>query len=183
MKKIRRIVVKVDSARRRRAVLEAAAALAEKLEAELVGLFVENVDLLHFAGLPFAREVGHASAVRRPLDVAAMERSLRALAKEAEETLALIAGATPVRWSFRVARGPEAPELLAAAMDEDLVIANAPFADDLARGAAVRVVRAGDWDELRAALEEEPGGILVLAGADDALVRETLRRLREGDGK
>jgi len=181
MKKIRRIVVKVDSARRR-AVLEAAAALADKLEAELVGLFVENVDLLHFAGLPFAREVGIASAKQRPLDVAAMERSLRALAKEAHETLALIARDTQVRWSFRVARGPEAPELLATVTDEDLVIANLALADELARGAAVRIVRAGDWEELRAALEAEPGGILVLVGSDDALVGETLRKLRERAG-
>jgi len=180
--KIRRIVVKVDPARRRRAVLEAAAALAEKLEAELVGLFVENVDLLHFAGLPFAREVGFTSATRRPLDVAAMERSLRALAKDAHETLALVARGTPVRWSFRVARGPEAPELLAGATAEDLVIANLSLADELARGATVRVVRAGDWDELREAMQAEAGGVLVLAGADDALVGETLRKLCEGAG-
>jgi hypothetical protein len=180
--KIRRIVVRVDAAPRRRAVLVAAAALADKLEAELVGLFVEDVDLLHFAGLPFAREVGFTSATRRPLDVAAMERSLRALAKDAHETLALVARGTPVRWSFRVARGPEALELLAVATDEDLVVASVAPADDPVRGVAVRIVRAGEWDELRAALDAEAGGILVLAGSDDALVGETLRRLCEGPG-
>jgi hypothetical protein len=180
--KIRRIVVRVDAAPRRRAVLEAAAALADKLEAELVGLFVEDVDLLHFAGLPFAREVGFTSATRRPLDVPAMERSLRALAKEAHEALALVARGTPLRWSFHVARGPEAPELFAMAVDEDLVVASVAPTGDVVRGVAVRIVRAGDWDDVRAALGAEAGGILVLAGSDDALVGETLRKLCEGAG-
>lgn len=180
--KVRRIVVRVHAAPSRRAVLEAAAALADKLDAELVGLFVEDVDLLHFAGLPFAREVGFTSATRRPLDVPAMERSLRTLAKEAHATLALVARDSPVRWSFRVARGPEAPELLAVATGEDLVVASVAPADGLVRGVAVRIVRAGNWDELRAALDADAGGILVLAGSDDALVGETLRKLCEGAG-
>jgi len=45
-------------------------------------------------------------------------------------------------------------------------------------------VRAGDVDALRAALEEAEGGVLVLAGADEDLVGETLRkavgRMRHG---
>jgi len=63
--KIRRVIVGLEPASRNAAKLEAAARLAARMEAELVGLFVENIDLLHFAGLPFAREVGFASATRR----------------------------------------------------------------------------------------------------------------------
>jgi single-stranded-DNA-specific exonuclease len=54
--------------------LEAAVALARGLDAELLGLFVEDLDLLRFAALPFAHEIGLASAVRRRLDPAALER-------------------------------------------------------------------------------------------------------------
>ena len=72
--KIRRIIVGLATAPRNRAVLEAAARLAGRMEAELVGLFVENINLLHFAGLPFACEVGFASATRRDLNVESMER-------------------------------------------------------------------------------------------------------------
>ncbi|MBI3043819.1 MAG: hypothetical protein HYY78_13455 [Betaproteobacteria bacterium] len=175
--KIRRVIVGLDPALQRRAVLEAAAELAGRMEAELVGLFVEDQDLLHFAGLPFAREVGFTSATRRALDVESMERSLRALAKEAQATLAAIAGRTPVQWSFRVTRGALAAELLAAAEEADLVIASVEAPDELPASVRVRVVRARDPEALRAALEESTGGVLVFTGADDALLREALRWL------
>ena len=174
--KIRRIIVGLEPAPRTRVTLEAAAKLAAQMEAELVGLFVENINLLHFAGFPFAREVGFASAARRDLDVEGMERSLRGLAREAQQTLAAVAGRVPVRWSFRVVRGLAAGELLAAAVDADLVIVNIEQAGDLQHSIPLRVVRAGDPDALRAAMEEG-GGILVLAGADDVVVGETLLKL------
>lgn len=174
--KIRRIIIGLEPAPRSRATLEAAARLAAQLEAELVGLFVENINLLHFAALPFAREVGFASASRRALDLEGMERSLRGLAREARQMLAAVAGRVPVRWSFRVARGTAAGELLAAAADADLVIVNVEGNDGLEHATTIRVVRAGDPDALRAAMEQG-GGILVLAGADDVAVGDTLRKL------
>jgi len=174
--KIRRIIVGLEPASRSRALLEAAADLAGSLEAELIGLFVEDADLLHFAGLPFAREVGFASARSRPLDVESMERSLRAWADEARRMLASVAGRTSVRWSFRVARGSVAAELLAAASEADLVVANIEQPGGQDQAVPVRIVRAGDPAALRAALEAGDG-ILVLAGADDAVVGNTLREL------
>lgn len=174
--RIRRIIVGLEPATRNRAALEAAARLAGRLEAELVGLFVENINLLHFAGLPFAREVGFASATKRDLDIEGMERSLRAQAHETRQSLAAVAARVPVRWSFRVARGSMAAELLAAAVEADLVIANIEQPGALDRAVPVRIVRAGDPDALRAALDAGDG-ILVLAGADDAVVGETLRDL------
>lgn len=135
---IRRIVVSMESTPQDRAALEAAADIAARLHAELVGLFIEDIDLLHFAGLPFAREVGFPSATRRPLDVSAMERSLRSLAEESRRALAEIAARMPLRWSFRVARGSSSMELLAAAGEADLLVARA---DGIER--AVRHVAGG----------------------------------------
>ena len=42
--------------------------LAHSMRLELLGLFIEDIDLLHFAGLPFAREVGLPTATSRQLD-------------------------------------------------------------------------------------------------------------------
>lgn len=173
--KIRRVIVALDPAPGRRALLEAAAQAAEWMEAELVGLYVEDQDLLHFAALPFAREVGIASAMRRPRDVESMERLMRALAKDAQEMLANIAGRAPVRWSFRVARGSPLAELLAAAEDADLVITDVDEPGELP--ARLRVVRAGDPEALRAALEEGAGGVVLCAGTDEAAIRALLRQL------
>lgn len=176
--KIRRVIVGLDPVQQSRALLEAAVDLAGQMQAELLGLFVENQDLLHFAGLPFAREVGFESATRRSLDVESMERTLRTLAREARQVLESIAGGTQVQWSFRVVRGAPAAELLAAAEESDLVIANLETPPP--SGSSVRVVHAGDVEALRAALEEEGGAcILLLAGADARLVGETLRQAGE----
>lgn len=112
----RRIVLGLDAGTALRD-FEAAAALAARAGAELMGLFVEDPDLLQFAALPFAREIGGASAARRDLDVASVERALRALALDAERMLAGTAGRSEVRWSFRVARGVLLDVLLAAAAE------------------------------------------------------------------
>jgi len=118
----RRVVAALEPGVPGSAALEAAARIAAQLEAELVGLFVEDAELLRFAGLPFAREIGTATAVARALSVSAMERSLRALASAARARLEALAGRSPLPWSFRVARGEISAELLAAASDADLVV-------------------------------------------------------------
>lgn len=118
----RRVVILLDASAPGRAALEAAAAHAAELDAELVAVFVEDVDLLHVAGLPFAREIGYPSAERREIDPSAMERTLRQLADEARRSIAEIAARTPLQWSFRIERGALSAQLLAAAAEADLVI-------------------------------------------------------------
>ena len=78
--------------------------------------------LLNFAGLPFAREVGYPSATLRPLDVAAMQRALRAAAQDVQRTLAAVAARGPLSWSFRTARGAVPAELRAAAAEGGIVV-------------------------------------------------------------
>jgi Universal stress protein family len=121
----RRIVVGLEALPRSRAALRAAADIAARTQAELIALFVEDANLLEWAGLPFAREVGFPSAVARTLDAAAMERRLRALAQQTERSLEELARGTSLRWSYRVARGALMTELLAAAAENDLVVASA----------------------------------------------------------
>jgi len=116
-----RILVALDASPHSLAALEAAVALAADLQAELVGLFVEDADLLRLAGLPFARQQGVYSPEPRPLDEPQVARELRARARRAEQALAAAAGRAQVPWSFRVARGTIAAELLSAAAEADLI--------------------------------------------------------------
>src|SRR5262245_38775147 len=118
---IRRILVALDASPHSQAALEAASELAVVLKAELVGIFVEDVNLLRLAGLPFAREVGYPSGTDRPLDSPSMERELRVQAEQVRQTLAGIARRRQIRWSFRVVRGQVATELLSAAQEADLL--------------------------------------------------------------
>jgi nucleotide-binding universal stress UspA family protein len=118
---IRRILVGLDASLHSLAALEAASELADALKAELVGIFVEDVNLLRLAGLPFAREVRYLSSVDRPLDSPSMERALRIQAEQARRTLAGVARRRQIRWSFRVVRGQVATELLTAAQEADLL--------------------------------------------------------------
>jgi len=119
----RRVIVGLEGLPRSRAALQAAADIAARSEAELLALFVEDANLLEWAALPFAREVGFPSALTRAPDPLALERTLRALARDAERMLAALARGTPLRWSYRVARGALMRELLAAAAETDLVVA------------------------------------------------------------
>ena len=176
--KIRRIIVGLQAAPANRAMLEAAAAYAAHAEAELVGLFVENVDLLNFAGLPFAHEVGAGSAGRRALNVSTMERSLRLAANEAREMLASVASGAALRWSFSVKRGVVAAELLAAADESDLMLVCSVEPNDLC-GPHVQVVRAQYPHDLRAALQSAAGAVII--AGDETRVGQALRILLSAD--
>ncbi|MDH4325137.1 MAG: hypothetical protein OEW90_13455 [Betaproteobacteria bacterium] len=83
---------------------EPAARLARELEAEFLGLFIEDVELLRFASLPFAREVGLASASLLMMNPGALERQMRTQARLLEEALSVILGPAAAGWSFRVER-------------------------------------------------------------------------------
>lgn len=119
--RIRRILVALDASQQSQAALETAAAMAERMQAELEAMFVEDIDLLHLADLPFAREIGFTSASRRLLDSAAMARALRVRAGQARAMLESIAAKHKIASSFRVARGNVLTELLAATETVDVV--------------------------------------------------------------
>jgi nucleotide-binding universal stress UspA family protein len=116
-----RILVALDASADSQAALEAAADLAAELRAELLGLFVEDINLLQMAKLPYAQEVRYMVADMRKVDAPHMEQQLRRQAAEAERQLAKEAKRRNISWSFRVARGAVAAELLGAATDADLL--------------------------------------------------------------
>lgn len=130
---IRRILVALDASPLSRAALEVAADLAARYQAELLGLYVEDINLIRLAELPFVREISAISGRLSEIDRLLMERQLRAHARFVERLLAEAAtrtrpargggaGEATLRWSFRTVRGAIASELLSAARDSDLIL-------------------------------------------------------------
>ena len=118
---IRRILLALDTATHNIAAFEAATGLAARLDAELHALFVEDINLLRLAALPFARETRLTSATTRRLQNQDIERALRAEATRAQATLATVATRLNVRWSFQVTRGQVAARICEEALETDLV--------------------------------------------------------------
>lgn len=117
-----RIWVALDESPRSTAALTAAAVLAEGLDAELAGLFVEDIDVQHLFGLPFAREFSLLTGAGRPLSQSDVERAWRQQAAALRRQLAEAAGRQRLRWSFRVARGRVSAEVGTLAQSFDLVV-------------------------------------------------------------
>jgi nucleotide-binding universal stress UspA family protein len=118
---VRRILVALDPSPHGHAALVEAIALAERMGAEVVGLFVEDEDLLRIARLPFAREFGVCDPHGRALDIVGMERRLRAQGVAMRREMEREAARTQLSWSFRVARGRVAAEVVAAGEQADVI--------------------------------------------------------------
>ena len=118
---IRRILVALDASTHSLAALEAAAGLAASVGAELIGLFVEDENLVHLAGLPFAHEVRSPSADRRPMSSDKMEQELRLQAAQARRALEEAAERVQAKWRFQIVRGQVTASVLNAALEADLL--------------------------------------------------------------
>jgi len=110
----RRILVGLDASQASLAAVEAAAALARRVGAELAGLFVEDEDVLRLAALAFG-VVRVPSGAREALDLRTAQAEQRALAARAREALERAAAGQRLACSFTVARGRVVAEVLAAA--------------------------------------------------------------------
>jgi len=153
---LRRVLVALDASRASLAALQAAAALAARHGAELAGLFVEDIDLLRVAELPFANPLALIGG--SPLPAATIGPGVRALAERARAALEEVAASFRLRSSFRVARGRVEVEVLQAAVEADL----------LALGRAGRGFagghRPGSTAQAAAARASSP---VLLAGGED----------------
>ena len=154
-----RILVALDESPRSAAALTAAATLASELDAELAGLFIEDVNLQNLAGLPFAREISLLSGVGRPLSQSDVEHTWQREADTLQRQLAEAAGRLRLRWSFRVARGRFAAEVHTQAQASDLIV--------LGKRTGISVVRVTRTTVARVYPNLRAGPVLVLF--EDAL--------------
>lgn len=186
---MQRVLVALDS-QSAQSLLPAAAELAAQFQAELLGLFVEDTDLLRLSGLPFAEEICSSSAVARPLTREAVECRLRALAEQLRQSLADTARRAEVRWSFVITRVTVHRLAEESTQESDVLLlpqrvpapeqarraSSAPLAS-----APIAVVYDGSAEANRAlaiagqVAERQRRGVFILLAASD-IPTETLRR-------
>lgn len=116
-----RILIALDASEDSKRALEAAARLAARLEAELVGLFVEETELIEAAALPVSRLIPSYALGAVALDAALMRRALRITSAQARSSLAATAERWRLRWSFQVSRGSLSEGVRAEARGHDLL--------------------------------------------------------------
>jgi nucleotide-binding universal stress UspA family protein len=119
---LHRILVALDASPDSLAALDTAVRLAANVNAELLGLFVEDVALLRAAEIPLARELSYFSATSAPLSRESVELKLRAQSRQIQAALARAAERARVASSFRCVRGHVSIEISSAAGDVDLLV-------------------------------------------------------------
>jgi len=119
---VERILVALDASDHSMAALQAATELAARFRAELQGLFVEDINLVHLARSPFASEIGLFSAARRQLHVEEVERHFRSQSLYIRRVVVETARRARIPSSFRVVRGSIVKALLSAASEADVLL-------------------------------------------------------------
>jgi len=117
-----RILVMLGSLESDRAALEALSLLAGRTPAEILGMFVEDIELLSLAELPIAREYCLLTHVERHLQAPDIERQFRIQARAAQQALAEIASRRGSSLSFRTVRGITTTLLREALAETDLML-------------------------------------------------------------
>jgi nucleotide-binding universal stress UspA family protein len=118
---IRRILVALDASQHSQHALDVAVQLAAWHNAEVEGLYVEDINLLRLAALGVGQEIGPTSPSPLPIDPGQLARRLSLGAAEARRSLADTAARHSVRWAFRVERGHVASVICHAAGEVDIV--------------------------------------------------------------
>lgn len=116
-----RVVAAVDASAVSLAAAAEAAALAARLGVELVGLFVEDREILRLAELPAVVEADRLTVRTRRPERAALELELRALAARARSAFERATAPHLRAVTFRVERGAVGSSILAAVDERDLV--------------------------------------------------------------
>lgn len=118
----RRLVIGFSHQMECRTALDFATYVAGAVEVELMGVFVEDQELLDLARLPFSIEFLAASKQTRNLDAGNMGNELRAIAGDMQKALQKLAERAKRPYSFRITHGRMLPQLTALAHADDLIL-------------------------------------------------------------
>lgn len=98
------------------------ASLVQVQHMAVEALFVEDLDLLHLAALPFTREVGRTSGISREIGTRSVEQALQAAARQMELDLRRLAEEHRFVCTFETRRGRYDAEVRRRADEVDVVI-------------------------------------------------------------
>lgn len=176
----RRVVLSLASGDAPGPALEAAAALARWLDAELLGVFVENSALYDYARLPFAREIAPGAAWR-PLAPERLLDDYVAMAAAAQRRLRAIAARAGVPCEFEILRGDPAVSLARAAADDLLALLEP--AEPFARLPLPRELPAAGRLILPRRLRRARGAVVVVATRPDEAAQAVAARIAAAAGE
>jgi hypothetical protein len=100
--------------------------LAQLLNLDLLGVFLEDTSLQNLANIPFAREIRPLGGSWHPIDIKELSHELEVAARSAEKMFAEAAKHLPTQWRFEVARGPMAATIAAVSQSSDIVMIGEP---------------------------------------------------------
>ncbi len=118
----RRVVVGLRSATQVAPSIEAATTLAQAIEAELVGLFVEDEAVIDLAGLPFAQALSVGAGEPCRLEADMILKAFSLAATDMKRRLSTNAQRAHLKWSFTCQRGEWRQTVQAVAKREDFVV-------------------------------------------------------------
>jgi nucleotide-binding universal stress UspA family protein len=117
-----RVLALVDASRHSLAALSVAVDLATLRHAELVALYIEDLDLLTCAAFPFSREIGAQSGLARPLSVTSLEAAIARQLQRIHQALDAAVAGRDLPHRLEVSRGQVAAEALAKAGPGDVLV-------------------------------------------------------------
>ena len=137
----RRLLVALDAAEDAHRLLDAAADMAVRMNAELAGLFVEDADLIGLGDNPLIRTVSAYTGVSGAIRRGAIEQALRRQIAEARAAFERIASARRIVASFEVRRGRLAAALESVEEETDIILVRraAPNVQHMAASKRARV--------------------------------------------
>jgi hypothetical protein len=121
-----RIIVTVDAQSHLPSAIELAVAMAVARNNSLHGLFVEDMDLISVARLPFTQEVTLQAGIPRALDDQQLRRSMASVASRFQQLLMQQAERSALACSYGTVRGRKQSLQLGDAEHSDLFIVGQP---------------------------------------------------------
>lgn len=119
---VERILVALDSSNHSFAALQAAVELAQHYDAILRGIFIEDINLLNLANMPFHREVGLYSAVIREITTDGISRGILVQSRWVVRTFHRLINRTGLQSEFAVLRGDVIETIRHEAEECDLLV-------------------------------------------------------------
>jgi nucleotide-binding universal stress UspA family protein len=116
-----RVVVALNLLRHDIGILELAAHLAARKQAQLIAVYVEETNLIHLAGLPFAVEIDRICAAERKVELPRVMRALRSSTEQIQQALYRLNERLQIDVSFRTVRGHFVSAILSEIEQVDVV--------------------------------------------------------------